>query len=161
MRFAPLLLLAACAADAGPDATCTDADGLADGAVSATFDGAAWESTATWLWQGDGAQVNVATADGWRLTLVAQTTADGETVLAAVEGGAFPVEVPLEEGGGGWALAYPDDGDSYSTDEAGGTLTVTALDGDVLAACFAFEAARAGGASVAVEAGALRALPFE
>lgn len=160
MRLLLLPLLAACAADVPADASCAVPETLADGAVEATVDGAGWASTATWLWQADGVQLNIATADGWRVTLVAQSAADGATIRDAVDAAAFPVEVALEEGGGGWAIAYPEDGGSYSTNAGSGAVTFTALDSDVLAGCFAFEAAHDDGA-VAFADGAVRALPFE
>ncbi len=163
MRTLLLLpLLAACAGDeGGPASTCTDADSLAEGVVTATVSGSTWESDATWLWQGESVQITAAAADGWNITFVGRTLADGTTVKAAADAGSFPIEVVLAEGGGGWALAYPSDGDSYSTDAGSGTLVLTGLADDVLAACFDFVAARENGDEVEVVDGAVRAVPFE
>jgi hypothetical protein len=161
MRLLALLLLAACSSGGGSP-TCTAADDLDAGAALATVDGAAWASTATWLWQRESLQVNAAPAGGWSFTFVSQTTADGETAKAAVDAGDFPIELSLPVGGeGGWVLAYPTDGDSYSTENGeGGTLTITALDGDALYACFAFDAATDSGDTVTVTDGALNATAF-
>jgi hypothetical protein len=155
-----LLTLAACGEATVGEGSCGDVASLQPGEASAAVDGAPWTSVATWVWQGESLQLNTTSAGGWRLTLVAQEAADGSTVLAAVEAGAFPVEVALSEAGGGWALAYPDAGASLSTDAGSGTLTLSALSGEVLDACFAFEAASQDGASVRVEEGRARATPF-
>jgi hypothetical protein len=162
MRTLVLLfpLAAGCAGASSAAGSCTDAATLDDGVVAATVDSAPWESTATWLWQGGSLQLTAAPADGWNFTFVAQTLDGGDTVKDVVESGAFPVELTLESGADGWAIAYPTDGDSYSTNAGNGTLTVTDFADDVLSACFAFTAATDGGDTVNVEAGAARATPF-
>jgi hypothetical protein len=161
MRLAPFLLLLACAGGNASSASCDDADPLDAGAIAATVDGAAWASTATWVWQGESLQIDAAPADGWSFTLVAQTTADGATVKAGIDAGAFPIEVSLADGGGGWGRGHPSDGDPYITDDAeGGTLTLSALDGDALLGCFDFVAGDGGRKSVEVSDGALHAAPF-
>lgn len=154
-----IVLLLACTGEPSSADVCADADALTAGSVVATLDGAAWSSTATWLWQGDSLQVNTATADGWRFSIVAQTLAEDTTIKSAADAGSFPIEVQLAEGGGGWALAYPDDGDSLTTGLGGGTLTLSALEGDALYACFSFEAASAA-TTLSAESGAFNAEPF-
>lgn len=162
MRHLVLVLpLAACAGGpSGTPATCDVPADLDAGAATAVLDGTAWESTATWVAQGESVQVNAAPADGWHVTLVARTTDDGETVKAALDAGAFPVVVTLSDDGGGFATVYPADGDSYASDGGGGTLSITAFDGDVLDACFSFDAASDGGDPLPVTEGAVRASPF-
>ena len=59
------------------------------------------------------------------------------------------------------ALLYPDAGGSYTTTEGGsGSIAITGLADDALAACFAFTAAQVEGNSVDVTDGALRATLF-
>lgn len=153
------LLLSACAEETG---TCGDAADLAEGAVAAEVDGAAWEAAgATWLWQGSRLQVNTEAGGGWRISMLLESAADGTALLDAVDAG-LPVEVPLGEGAGGWALAYPDSGDSYSTDAAdGGTVTLTEVGDAGTRACFSFTAAQDGGESVTFSDGALSAVAWE
>ncbi|MFN7145819.1 MAG: hypothetical protein ACK4YP_18735, partial [Myxococcota bacterium] len=66
MRHLVLVLpLAACAGGgSGTPDTCDVPADLDDGAATALLDGTAWESTATWVAQGDSVQINAAPADG-------------------------------------------------------------------------------------------------
>ncbi len=157
-----LFVLSACSGGSGTGNACTDAAALEPGAATALVDGAAWASTGTWVWQGESLQLNTPTADGWFFTLVAQASTSGETPKSMADAGDFPIEIVLIDGAsGGWAVAYPDAGDSYNTaDTAGGTLSIGAIEADELFACFSFVAASEGGAEVTVEDGAVRALPF-
>ncbi len=153
------LPLLACTGEEGTSGTCSPDVSLEAGGVVGTIDGAAWSTTATWLWQGESLQINADPADGWRFSLVGQLADSGETVKAAVDAGSFPVTVPLGEAGA-WALVYPTDGDSYHTaNAAGGTLTITDV-ADDLTGCFAFDAATDGGEAVSITDGSLRAVPF-
>lgn len=135
-----MLLLLACAGSSS-QAVCEDGDALDAGVVTATLDGADWESTATWVMGGESLQVNAAAADGWSLTLVAQATVEGVAIVDALDAGAYPVNVDLGADGGGWVLAYPDEGDSLSSDAGGGALSISAFDGETLQACFSFDVA--------------------
>jgi hypothetical protein len=152
-----LFLLLACTGESSAP-TCTDADALAVGTISATVDGAEWTSAATWMWQGESLQITTDAADGWRFTFVAQTTSDGTTVKTAAAA-ALPVEVALTDAGGGWVLAYPDDGDSLSSDMGGGTLSISASDEATLQACFSFDAGNEA-SSLTVAGGTVNAEPF-
>jgi hypothetical protein len=154
---AGLGLLSACSGG-GSTAACADAESLAPGVVTADVDGAAWESTATWTWAGESLQIDTAPADGWSFTVVAQTTSSGDTLKAAADAGDFPVDVVLEDDQGGWGRGHPTEGDPYITDAAaGGTFTLSGLDGADLFGCFGFVAATDAGDSVTVDAGAIRA----
>ena len=95
-----------------------------------------------------------APGDGWRITLVAQTTVDGQGVGTALDAG--PAEVSLTEGSGNFAVVYPaEGGTSYTTNNGGGTAVLETT-GSGLNACFSFEAAGAEG-TVTVTAGQLTA----
>ena len=152
------LVLLACSGESSAP-TCTDASALEVGSMSATVDGAEWTSAATWMWQGESLQITTEAADGWRFTFVAQTTSDGTTVKTAAAA-ALPVEVSLTDAGGGWVLAYPDSGDSLTSDLGGGSLNISASDDTTLQACFSFDAANDGGDALTVAGGAVNAEPF-
>lgn len=159
LAFLLSLPLAACTGEPVGDGTCTPDPALDAGMAVATVDGAAWSTSATWLWQGESLQVNAAPADGWSFSLVGQSTADGETVKAAADAGSFPITLPLAQDGA-WVTVYPTDGDSYHTGNAdGGSVTITDL-GDNLTACFAFAAGTDGGDTVEFIDGSVLALPF-
>ncbi|MFZ5477873.1 MAG: hypothetical protein ACOZNI_13950 [Myxococcota bacterium] len=146
-----LLLLLAC--EPGASGGCS-VDQEA-GTAAALVDGEDWTGPgATWLWQGESLQINTVGAGDWWLSLVAQTTRDGDTLAAAVDAGAFPVDVSLTDGG--WATFYPPSGASYSSREGSGELVVAEVDGDTLRACFSFEAV-SDGETVTVEAGTVDA----
>lgn len=129
-----LALLLACADPPGSSGpTC-----VPDGTV-ATVDGVPWSTTATWMAAGSSIQVNLAPADGWRMTAVLQRTADGTAAAEATLPASFDL---AGDDAGGWVLVYPDEGDSYtSQDGASGTLDLVDLDGE-RGGCFAFEAVR-------------------
>lgn len=143
--------LLACADKAG---SC-GAEALAAGSAEAGVGGAAWSNDAvTWTWAGSSLQVNSTASEGWLLSLVAQTDLDGQDLETAAAG-ELPIEVDLMDGG--FAVMYPDTGDSYASNKgAGGTLEITAID-DVVQGCFSFEAATAGGEALSVSAGAFHA----
>ena len=153
-----LLVLVACAGSSS-QAVCDDGAALDAGVVTATLDGAAWESAATWVMGGESMQVNAAAADGWSLTLVAQTTVEGEAITDALGAGSYPVNVDLGPDGGGWVLAYPSDGDSLSSDSGGGTLSFSEFDGAALQACFSFDVAN-DHAALSASDGAVNATGF-
>lgn len=131
--------------DSAAAATACTPAGVSSGTLRAAVDGSAW--TADGVAQspsGDGVQVTSAPGDGWRLTLVAQTTTDGRGVTEALSEG--PAEVSLTEGSGNFAVVYPaEGGTSYTTNNGGGTAVLEATDGG-LNACFSFEAGGADGA---------------
>lgn len=143
-----LSLQLACGGD-----TC-EPQGLADGAVTATVDGAAWAgSGATWSVAGDGVQLTTAEADGWRLTLVAAEDEEGQGVAAALVDGESLV-VPLGEGS--FAALYPTGvAGSYATEAVGDGDAVLTRTGDVVAACFSFTASAADGTTVDLSGGEL------
>jgi hypothetical protein len=134
-----LPLLTACADAAG---TCPIGD-LA-GEATATVDGAPWSGpSAQWSFAGSSIQLMTAAGDGWRLSIVAQSTEDGQPLNTALD--ALPVTISLGDGAdGGWALLYPESGgSSYKTSpDAPGTLSINSVngDGDTLSACFSFTA---------------------
>jgi hypothetical protein len=154
-----LLTLAAGCGSAAGSSSC-GAEAIDPGVIEATVDGESWEGgAATWMLAGASLQINSASAGGWWLSAVAQTTVDGAGVGDALAAGDLPAEVDLpESGAGGWATFYPDSGDSYSTKlAAGGTLTLVKQDGADLLGCFAFVAANGAGDEVTVESGRFRA----
>lgn len=127
MILLPLLL--ACGAG-----DCNTED-LAQGAVEATVDGAAWAgSGAQWSWAGDSVQISTAEADGWRLTVVAATDIGGSVLSQVLVDGA---EVEVELGEGSFIAAYPTGvAGSYAANEAGDGSISIARDGDALSVCF-------------------------
>lgn len=154
-----LLLLAGCGSTGVK--SCDAAVDLGEGSVAALVDGEAWTASGgTWRWAGESLQVNTVGAGSWWLSLVAQTTPDGASVRAAVDAGELPVTVTLRAGAdGGWATFYPDQGASYTTENAdGGELEVVSVEGDSLRACFSFQAGSEEGGTVAVENGTMNVL---
>lgn len=157
-----LLPLLACDGASGSDGACTPDPALASGTAAATLDGAAWTTSATWLWQGESVQINADPADGWRFSLVGQLTDAGDTVQAAADAGAFPITVPLGTSGG-WVTVFPTeggDGSYHTKNAAGGTLTITEV-GDELAGCFDFSAGTEAGDAVELTSGSVRATLLE
>ena len=150
-RLAPLVLFGCVACTSDTSDTC-DASSLDEATISASIDGDAWASTVTWVRSGDSVQFNTEASGGWRLTLVAQQTADGTTAGAALDDGALPAEFDFAADGG-WALVYPDD--QPSARSVAGTLTLTDAADSGVEACFSFDTDAAN-----VVAGALRAAPF-
>ncbi len=116
--------------------------------VVATVDGAAWSAgDVSWSDAGDSVHlVSASEGAGW-ISVVALTTTTGENVVAAMDAGAFPVEITLKTGAeGGFAIWYTEEATSSSTTEGGeGLLTLTSQDGDQLAGCLAFDAGVDGG----------------
>lgn len=152
-----LLLLSAC----GPKATGSCPTDPVDG-ISATVDGAAWSaSEVTWSLTGESVHLVSTSEDAGWLSVVAQTTADGTTVAAALDAGAFPIEVTLQSGlEGGFATWYSADNDASATTEGGGgTLTLSAEDDAGLTGCIAFTAGPDGG-SVDFQDGQFTATPL-
>ena len=142
-----LLLLPACSTTedsaTAVGAACTPT-GAPSGTLSATLDGTPWSAEGVaQAPSGSGVQITSEPGDGWRITLVAKTTADEQSVSEALSTG--PVEVPLTEGSGNFAVVYPaDGGTSYTTNSGGGTAVLAAA-GSSLDACFSFAAAGAEG----------------
>lgn len=153
-----LIVLLACAGGGGGKIGSCTVDLDAD-AAEATVDGEAWAADgATFTWAGESLQINTTGAD-W-LSIVAQTTGEGETLQAAVDAGNFPISVTVVEGAdGGFATWYPESGSSLTTREAaGGTLEIVSADADLVEACFAFEVG-ADGETLGFEDGQLAAIP--
>ncbi len=133
-----------------------DVGDLASGSLLATVDGLSWSATgASWSESGDGVQIITADEGGWRLTLVAQLTADGEAVLGALEDGK-EVEVPM--GSGSFAALYPSgESISYAAKEAEDGQVRLRREGDELQACFEFTATAADESIATLDGGTLRA----
>ena len=124
------------------DPICPPTDDLAAGEVSATVNGVPWTAPdGAWFWAGTNLQAVTGTHDGWRLSMLGQRTTADETVRDAVSAATFPIEIPLTSGAeGGWAILYPESGDSFASERAaGGTWYITAVDGDELHGCFGVE----------------------
>ena len=155
MRFILLCIPALVACDPGCDA----AKALSSGQVVGEIDGVAWESAGvTWHSEASGVQVNSPLTDGWRLTLVAQTTVDDRSAPTRVDRRRLPVEVLLQSGEGGWALLNDAGAFTWSTHQAeGGWLRLARRRGGDLLGCYDFEAGAAAG-EVAAH-GAFRAAP--
>jgi hypothetical protein len=126
------------------------------GAASAVVNGGDWTGgDATWMRQGStSAQINTANAGAGWLSIVAQTTTEGEDVLVAIDAGAFPVTVSLVDGG--WATFYPSSGASFSSKEGAGELVIADVVEGGLMACFTFTASGDDG-TVEVDAGTIHA----
>jgi len=160
-----VLLAAACGGDAADSATLCEAGGATSGQVTGTLDGRPWAVDATWSWSGDAVQVTTSTADGWRMTLVAQRDVDGRSVREASEQGGGSVTVDLSADDG-FAVLYPEaGGTSLSSKEGSGLLVLTDLgtaDGSgTVAGCLSFDAKTAGGGeSVALVGGLMSATPL-
>jgi len=90
---------------------------------------------------------------------VAQSAGGGEPISQIIDAGAFPAEVRLEAGKGGFAVLYPESGPSASTNNGdGGLLVITGeVDGDLLG-CLDFGAADDAG-EVDLLGGVFRASP--
>lgn len=139
-------------------------EALSDGAVVADLDGEAWEGGgASFLWGGEGVQVNTVRTNGWMLTLKLESTIDGTTLREAMEGEELPVEVALAEDGlSGWLVAYPESGGSYTSKNAlGGSVTLASLSETSLAACFDVVVQAGDGEEIEILRGQMRAPAME
>ncbi len=136
--FAPLLL-AACEPPG-----CEAAMSLEPGAVEGTLGGAPWSADrATWRASETGVQVVSPPSEGWRLTLVAQTTDTGRDATPRVRGGGLPIDIVFGRvDAGGWALLNGDGTDTYTTndDDGGGWLRLARKGGGDLYGCTGFTA---------------------
>ena len=124
------------------------------GGIQAQIDGEHWEdANPQWSWTGTGVQVLTTTTDGWRITLVAQRNAEDDVILDLADTNGFPAEINLS-GTDGFGVIYDADGQSWTLSKGGsGTLTLKGIDGDVLSACFSFDAYDSDGALVEVTSG--------
>jgi hypothetical protein len=144
-----LPLSAACA-----DLPCGAAD-LSTSGVEATIDGTEWSGTgASWTMAGTAAQIVTETVDGYRITLVGQSTADGQDLSTALALG-DTVDVPL--GDNGFAVVYDEASSWAGNTEGSGEMTFL-LDGSELSACFSFTGTSSDGGTIEVTDGAVRAL---
>ena len=136
---------------------------LASGNAEANVNGSDWAAIqVVWVAAGSAVQVTTPSSDGWEFQIVSQRTADGATIEEAMGADAWPIEVSLDGGeSGGWALAYPDAGASYSSANGGGSLTLDGTDSDELFGCFEFTAATEDGEEISVDHGAFRARPSD
>lgn len=144
--FCLLVVISACSnsEDSASVGSACVPTGVASGTLSATLDGTSWTTDGVaQAPSGSGVQVTSAPGDGWRITLVAKTTVEGQDLSAALSEG--PAEVPLSEGSGNFAVLYPaEGGTSYTTNDGGGTAVFDAS-GSGLNACFSFQAGGTGG----------------
>lgn len=154
----PALLggLLACA-EAG-EATCTVPGDLADGNGTVDVDGTPVELAAAWMLTGTTVQLNLTAPDGARGTLRLIADEAGNDASVALEG-TLPVQFALGTAERGAALWYAtaNGGSASASAATPGALTVTAYDGTVLEACFAFDAEGSDGTTLTLDAGAVRA----
>jgi hypothetical protein len=154
------VFLFACAGEKGDTASTCQPGSPGAGTISATVDGADWSAAdLTYLWAGESLQLTTSVSAGWRLSVVAQSAGGGEPISQIIDAGAFPAEVRLEAGKGGFAVLYPESGPSASTNNGdGGLLVITGeVDGDLLG-CLDFGAADDAG-EVDLVGGVFRASP--
>lgn len=145
MRALLLGLLLAPACNSKDSSVC--ASDPVDG-VTATVNGDPWTASGP-TWSDSGGVVHLLNSDqgaGW-FSVVAELTVEGVGLGDALDAGEFPIEVTLKTGDeGGFAIWYTEDGDSYATTQGGGgTLYLSALDGDQLTGCMSFTAGPSGG----------------
>ncbi len=140
------------------DATCAVPGDLADGSGSVAVDGTPVDLTAAWILTGTTVQLNLTAPDGARGTLRLIADDAGNDASVAIEG-ALPVQFALGTAERGAALWYAsaNGGSASASPAAPGSLTVTAYDGTVLEACFAFDATTTDGAALTLDEGAVRA----
>ena len=150
------LLIVGCDANPSPAAAGCDLGDTESGRVIAVIDGEDWASTTEFLEAGTSLQVNAPTTGGWWFSMVLQTSSDGATAVDAVAAGVWPIVFDVG-GVGGWVTLYPETGDSYTSRDAVGEVTLVGAD-DGLAGCFAFDAAGSGG-TVSVTGGRFVAVP--
>ena len=159
--FPCALLLAAC--HSAPDsADVCSVNDVTPGTMGAEIDGVAWEAPATtWSYAGESVQVNSGTADGWRVSLVAQTDHDGNTIQSQIEGDHFPIHVTLQGGEGGGFLTLYADGSSESfssKNAAGGELELLRYEaGDTIVGCFNTDTATEAGDTATMSAASFSA----
>ena len=149
-----LLLVALACAEPTKESSCAlpEADAVWVDGTEAPAEGA-------FLEQGSAYQLNVTIPSGAlagaRATLRLQATPEGTDAVSALDG-SLPVTFALGVAEQGAALWYPPNAtESFQAqDDAPGSLTVLAFDGDALEACFAFTGAPNRGAErVEVEGG--------
>lgn len=146
MRWCVFLFLVGCGGGANP----CDFEGISNGSLKGTVDGQAWTAeNVAWSEAGDALQITTDDSGGYRLTLALSADEDGNNVLDAVDAEELPVEVPLSETSGSFALLYPQGAtSSLTTDGAsGGGVTVAETDGPAIGMCFAFQVTGDGGTS--------------
>ena len=154
---APLLFAAACSGEKGDTAgSFCDASAASAGEALAEINSGAWRGPdATWVPSGDGVQVTTSIGDGYRMTLVAYG------VQGAISEGRLPLTLTMDAAGlDAWAVVYPESGSSFSSKAGeGGSLTLSAVEGDLLSGCFEFGAA-AGDEALRVSGGSFLANPL-
>jgi hypothetical protein len=141
-RLLAVVLLIGCSdpkSGSNTDSACdvSSLEGNAGGALINTTDW--WTPTGYWGWSGNGLQVILDQHIDWQMTVFASRTVDGDEVKPALEAGAGPIEVSMdEELGGGNASVRHDLGQMTSAASYDGTLYIDALEGDKLTACWSF-----------------------
>ncbi len=152
----PLLALAlyGCAGD------CQVPSDLLPGVLEGNLDDQAWRTTdASWAEAGASLQLGHSMVDGVMMSIVLNFASDSQPVQDLLEAEELPFEVILGAGeDGGWVTVYQDDSTSsfHTQNAAGGVLTFSARDGDILEGCMHFEAATNDGDQVSFEEGVFR-----
>lgn len=134
-----ILGLSACDPDKGECAFAAEFD---LGSIEGEIDGEPWTSSgASYHWT-SGLDLDAPATGGWTLSLIAQTTTDGQALQEAVDGEAFPFDVSLAgASAGGWVLMYhAEDGTFNSQDAASGSIRFEENDGEGLWGCLSFSA---------------------
>lgn len=173
MARLPLLalpVLAACASaplDGDDDAAeggagACEAQGIAEGDVTALLDGEDWLGT-NGIWDlGGDLQIAASDGQGGLLTVTVRTDVDGEAVTAVIEGG-LPAIFSLGEGtaDGGSAVWSPPGGSYLTRGEARGEIRIEAMEeGESLVGCFDFVAEDDEGETVDFSEGRFRVPRF-
>jgi hypothetical protein len=133
---------------------------LLPGVFEGSLDGAAWQTTdASWAEAGASLQLGHSMVDGVMMSIVLNHASDSQPVQDLLDAEELPFEVILGAGeDGGWVTVYQDDSTSsfHTQNAAGGVLTFSARDGDILEGCMHFEAATNDGDQVSSEEGVFR-----
>ncbi len=140
---------------------CADFESLNNGEMRGELNGEEWTPAETeWVISGSSVQLTTSTDNGWRLSIVAQRTVNGDSLGEKIlkEG---ELEIDLSAEGGGWVVAYPASGPSFSTRSDGnGSLLISnsaeAIEEGILQACIEFEA-KSGDEKLELKDGVIRA----
>ena len=142
MVWSVLLMLLGCDSSSSERDLCDFPSDVEVGTGVAELNGDEWNATGVaWNEAGTGLQVTTGIQDGWRMTLVIQADGLDDDGLGRID----------LDGNDGWALVYPADGSSYSSQDGGGTLDLV-LREDTVQICFDIEASGDDGTVVVDEA---------
>ena len=139
---------------------CPGSNDLLGGVLEGQLDGAAWQATdAAWAEAGASLQLGHSMVDGVMMSIVINSASDSQPVQDLLDRDELPFEVILGEGeDGGWVTVYRDGSTAsfHTQNAAGGSMIISAMDGDQLLGCLQFEAATNDGDSISFEGGAFR-----